>query len=114
MAVAVLKTRTKGASSMVMLKRRCETCQTWLRSGFVCGRKVAIGAKLDVKALRKAGGRGVKVVVGVDGESGDCMKRGRIREDKRVIIENAVREREPMRPIWEKGSLFGAGGCEWR
>ena len=97
-----------------MLKRRCEACQAWLRSGFDLGRRATTGERAEVKVLRKAGGLGVNEEVGVEGEVGDWMKRGIIKEERRVTMEKAVKEREPMRPIWEKGSLLGEGGCEWR
>ena len=100
--VAKRREVTKGARAMELAKTRCESIQAVARSGFMLPRVLTSGAML-------AGGRGVKH--GFFSSSGDLMTQGRRTEPAKVMMEKAMRERLPTRPMSPSVSLDSRAVC---
>lgn len=94
--VAKRREVTNGARAMEAAKTRCESIQAVARSGFALLRVVTSGAMLG-------GGRGVKRAF--CSSSGDRMSQGRRTEPAKVMMEKAMSERLPTRPMSPSVSL---------
>lgn len=83
-------------------KTRCESIHAVARSGFSLLSVLTSGAML-------AGGRGVKQ--GFFSSSGDLMTQGRRTDPAKVMMEKAMRERLPTRPMSPSVSFDSRAVC---
>jgi len=100
--VAKRREVTKGARAMEPAKTRCESIHAVARSGFSLLSVLTSGAML-------AGGRGVKQ--GFFSSSGDLMTQGRRTDPAKVMMEKAMRERLPTRPMSPSVSFDSRAVC---